>query len=322
MNQFRFALVVALAATLFGAARAHGPAAAPGQSHHIKTVFIILMENRNWSSGEPHRDIKGNPNAPYINNTLLPMASHAEAYMNPPGLHPSLPNYIWLEAGSNLGITGDGPPRAHAQDTHQHLVRLMDKAGVSWKAYLENTTGENCPIHDRGRLDLHGNKPYAVRHEPFTYFNDVTDNLNKQSRYCISHLRPFEELKADLRSGRLARYNWITPNECDDMHDDCTHNGVIQGDKWLAKTVPMILNSQAYKDGGALFITWDEGVHGDGPIGMIVLSPFAKGGGYSNDIGYTHGSTLRTIEEIFGVTPLLGDAADEQDLGDLFGVFP
>ena len=84
----------------------------------------------------------------------------------------------------------------------------------------------------------------------------------------------------------------------------------------------MILNSQAYKDGGALFITWDEGVHGNGPIGMIVLSPFAKDKGYSNDAAYSHGSTLRTIPEIFGVTPLLGDAADEQDLSDMFSVFP
>jgi phospholipase C len=311
------AFLAAASAFLSGAA-----AQSPAPSHHIKTVFIILMENRNWSSGEPHRDIKGNPNAPYINNTLLPMASHAEAYMNPPGIHPSLPNYLWLEAGTNFGILNDAPPRHEPQDTHLHLVRLLDKAGVSWKAYLENISGHGCPIHDHGRVNLDGNKAYAVRHEPFAYFNDVTDNLNKQSRYCISHLRPFGELRGDLRSDKVARYNWITPNLCDDMHDDCAHNGVVQGDRWLARQVPMILNSQAYKDGGALFIVWDEGVHGDGPIGMIVLSPFAKGNGYSNDVGYTHGSTLRTIQEIFAVTPLLGDAADEQDLSDLFSVFP
>src|SRR5256885_15699773 len=61
---------------------------------------------------------------------------------------------------------------------------------------------------------------------------------------------------------------------------------------------------------------------GDGPIGMIVLSPDAKGGGYSNTIHYTHSSTLRTLEEIFGVTPLLGDAAHATDLSDLFKTFP
>src|SRR5258708_3362267 len=40
----------------------------------INTVFIILMENYNWS------EIKGAPDCPYINNTLLPMASHCEQF--------------------------------------------------------------------------------------------------------------------------------------------------------------------------------------------------------------------------------------------------
>ena len=34
-------------------------------SHHIKTVFIILMENHNWT-GDGSLDIKANPAAPYI----------------------------------------------------------------------------------------------------------------------------------------------------------------------------------------------------------------------------------------------------------------
>jgi len=55
---------------------------------------------------------------------------------------------------------------------------------------------------------------------------------------------------------------------------------------------------------------------------MIVLSPSAKGGGYSNAIHYTHSSTLRTLEEIFGVSPLLGAAANSNDLADLFQTFP
>src|SRR6266498_4164911 len=58
-----------------------------------RTVFVILMENHNWST------IKDNPSAPYINNVLLPMGAHAEQFYNPLSLHPSEPNYIWLEAG-------------------------------------------------------------------------------------------------------------------------------------------------------------------------------------------------------------------------------
>jgi hypothetical protein len=50
----------------------------------------------------------------------------------------------------------------------------------------------------------------------------------------------------------------------------------------------------------------------------VVLSPLAKGRGYSNDISYTHSSLLRTVQEIFRVEPLLGDAANATNLSDLF----
>ncbi len=90
--------------------------------------------------------------------------------------------------------------------------------------------------------------------------------------------------------------------------------------------MPKILASSAFKNNGALFITWDEAATGDGPIGMIVLSPLAKGGGYNNSIHYTHSSTVRSFQEIFRVgppvQPFLRDAANATDLSDLFATFP
>src|SRR4051794_35315767 len=77
------------------------PAAAP-------TVFVILMENHNWT------DIKDSPSAPYL-NALLSQGAHAEAYYNPPGLHPSEPNYLWLEAGTNFGVTNNSNPTVNHQ---------------------------------------------------------------------------------------------------------------------------------------------------------------------------------------------------------------
>lgn len=290
--------------------------AAANAKTNIKTVFIIVMENHNWTGGKKGQNIKGNPDAPYINNTLLPMASHAEQYFNPPGIHPSLPNYLWLEAGTNFGILDDNPPSKDSQTTTQHLVTFLTSASISWKAYEEDISGTVCPLTDVLN--------YAVRHDPFVYFDDVTDNQDPNSANCISHVRPYTELATDLANGNVAQYNFITPNVCDDMHDRCRplRNAIKQGDTWLANNVPVILSSAAYLKGGALFITWDEAGTGDGPIGMIVLSPFAKGGGYSNSIHYTHGSTLRTFQEILGVSPFLGDAANERDLSDLFSTFP
>src|SRR5437870_2603896 len=276
----------------------------------LPAVFVILMENHDWSN------IRRNVSAPYINDTLLPMASHAEQYRNPPGNHPSEPNYLWLEGGTNFGIHDDNSPASNHQTTTRHLVSLLNAAGVSWKAYQEDISGTGCPLTDQGS--------YVVKHDPFVFFDDVTGSNNPADAYCIAHVRPYSELATDLSNNTVARYNFITPNVCHDMHDSCAplNDKVKQGDVWLSTEVPRILASQPYADKGVLFITWDEAETGDGPIGMIVLSPVAKGGGYSNRIQYTHSSTMRTVEEIFGVSPLLGGAANATDLSDLFVSLP
>ena len=287
------------------------PSRAPASGHALKTVFVIVMENHNWSS------IQGSSSAPYINHTLLPQASYALQYYNPPGNHPSEPNYLWLEAGANLGITNDNSPQINHRSTTRHLVTLLNDAGIPWKSYQEDISGSTCP--------LTATEGYVPRHNPMVLFDDVTNGNNPNSAYCIAHVRPYTELATDLQKNAVARYNFITPNICDDMHasSDCaTPDSIKNGDTWLSHEVPKILDSQAYKDGGVLFIMWDEASKGDGPIGLIVLSPDAKGGGYTNKIHYTHSSLLRTIQEILNVTPFLGDAANATDLRDLFRVFP
>src|ERR1043165_3769856 len=133
------------------------PAAA--QTGNIKTVWIILMENHNWSQ------IKGSSSAPYINNTLLPMASHAEQYFNPPSIHPSLPNYLWLEAGTNFGVLDDNAPSSHHFSTTQHLVTLLQNKAISWKPYKEVISAQPCP-----RIT---SEESAVRPNPLAYLDDV-----------------------------------------------------------------------------------------------------------------------------------------------------
>ena len=276
----------------------------------IQTVFIILMENHNWSS------IKGSSSAPYINNTLLAQGAHAENYLNVPGIHPSEPNYLWLEAGTNFGVLNDSAPSVNHQSTTQHLSTLLQNSGIAWRSYQEGISGTVCPLTTTGL--------YAPKHNPMVFFDDVTNTNSASSANCIAHVRPYTQLATDLSSGQQARYNFITPDLCNDMHNTsgcATSDAVKNGDNWLAQNVPTILNSAAYRNGGALFITWDESEQGDHPIGMIVMSPKAKAG-YSNTLSYSHSSTLRTMQEIFGVSPMLGAAATATDLADLFTSFP
>src|SRR5947209_13787838 len=261
---------------------------ARGATPPIQTVFIILMENHNWDT------IKNAAVCPYTVNTLLPMASHCEQYYNPANIHPSEPNYLWLVAGTNFGILNDNLPSVNHQSSLATLFNQLDAAGIPWKTYQEDITGLTCPDTNSGE--------YVARHNPFVFFDSVRNNLN----YCLAHVRPYTELATDLANNTVPRYNFLTPNLTNDTHDaSCTGcNSRAQGDHWLSIEIPKLLASQAYQNNGAVFITWDEGSTTgstgtkDGPIGMIVLSPLAKGNGYANSIHYTHSSTLRTFQDI------------------------
>lgn len=274
----------------------------------VKTVFLILLENHNWSQ------IKGNASAPYINGTLLTSGSHAENYVNVPGLHPSEPNYIWLEAGDNLGITTDAvPSKTHsiAAGT-DHLSAQLTRAGKTWRAYEEDMPVGTCPIVASGH--------YAPKHNPMVFFQDVSGSPPSQTNAgCIANERPFTELSGDLAAGKVADYNFLTPNLCDDSHgaSGCPSDLIKASDDWLSQVIPMIQTSAQYKAGGAIFITYDESENGDHPIGMIALSPFVTTPGKASSVQYSHSSTLATVEEIFGL-PKLRAAATATTLSDLF----
>jgi hypothetical protein len=297
-------VVLALAACSPGQINStDAPDAATGPAPKLDTIFLILMENHDWST-----ITSAGHSSSYI-QSLLAAGAHATRYMNPPGNHPSLPNYIWLEAGDNFQIADDNGPSSHPLTTDQHLVDLLETAGVSWKSYDQGVSGSGCPTSSVG--------DYAVKHDPFVYFTDVNGDPNR----CETHVRPLGELDHDLGpNGVVARYNFITPDLCHDMHDSCapTYDSIAQGDGWLASEIPKIQASKTYAH-AAILVTWDEGEPGDGPIGMIALSPFARAG-VSSDTPYDHSSTLRTVEEIMGVsqTTLLGGAASATDLADLF----
>jgi hypothetical protein len=282
-------------------------------------VFMILMENENWSQ------IKASASATYI-QSLLVSGAHCESYWNPPGMHPSEPNYIWLEAGDNYGITTDDDPDpvSHHISTSNHLVSLLDSAGLTWRTYQEDMPLGTCPVTSVGL--------YAAKHNPFVFFDDTSGGESASDPGCMAHTIPYSaaQLQADLNANSVASYTWITPNLCDDMHNNTgcgTGDPIAHGDAFLSQIIPIIQASSAYQTDGAIFITWDECEVPTGapdvPIGMIVLSPYAKAG-YTSTKKYDHSSTLKTMQEIFGVTPLLGHAADAStsDLSELFTRFP
>ena len=184
---------------------------------------------------------------------------------------------------------------------------------------------------------------YAAKHDPMVFFTDTNGGNNSTATNPLSqHYAPLQQLVTDLTNNSVARYNWITPDQYNDMHSSLntsfTYNGVTYaantdqeavalGDNFLSQIVPLIESSQAYKDNGEIVI-WNDETEGDQNAGTtqgfdgteIIISPLAKGDAYTNDILYTHSSDLRTLQDIFGVAgaDYLGDAANANNLDDLF----
>jgi hypothetical protein len=240
---------------------------------------------------EESPSIIGNGSAPYING-LAKSSGLATQYYSI--THPSLPNYLALTAGSTFGISSDCTT---CWVSATNLADQVEASGRSWKAYLEDMPSA-CFVGDA--------YPYMQKHNPWIYFNDIRTNAVR----CNARVVPFSQLGSDLAGGSVPNYVWITPNMCNDMHD-CS---IATGDSWLSQHVPAILNSTAFRNGGVLFITWDEGSTNagcctnaaGGQVATLVISPLARTG-FQSGVPETHYSLLRTIEDSWNL-PRLGGA--------------
>ena len=342
--------------------------AATAQGQQIQTVFVVAMENHNLTQPNPHsspQQILGNVAAPFLNSLMTvghPNALHtsfARNYQNvASGVHPSAPNYIWSQGGSNFGVLNDNDPfgaGGSAQATSQNLSNYLQTAGISWKAYEEDidispTNNTVLPSNQwtvplqsvsgtfaSGTNAYNGSNQYSydVNHDPMVYFTDTNGGNNSTPSNPFAHnYAPLQQLQTDLNNNTVARYNWITPDLYNLSHDSLpggfTYNGthytgdqaaVAQGDHFLSILIPQIEASQAYQNNGVIIIWFDETEGADTPaytIPEIVISPLAKGNAYSNTVLYTHSSDLLTTEEIFGVGPCIRAACGANDLSDLF----
>jgi hypothetical protein len=344
-------------------------AAASAQAGAIQTVFVSAMENHNWTqpaSFTSPQQIRGNPAAPYINslvtagNSNAAQVSYASNYLNAGvGIHPSEPNYIWSEAGSNLGVFNDNDPYQMPggtnQTTPQSLSNYLQLTGQSWRSYQEDTDvnyTNNQPVpksqytvplssmagtFTSGTNLYNGSNQYnyAAKHDSQVFFTSTNGGNNPTpSNPLAQNYAPLQQLATDLANNTVAEYNWITPDQYNDMHsaltNGFTYNGmhytgdqaaVAQGDNFLSIVVPEIMASQAYKNNGAIILWWDESEGGDTSaytIPEIIISPDAKGNAYTNNILYTHSSDLLTMQEIFNVGPCLRAGCNATDLSDLF----
>ncbi len=232
------------------------------QEHRARKVFVVAMENHNWtqpSTVTSPQPIFMNPQAPFINSLvngtsgISDQVAYAANYLNAGvGVHPSEPNYIWAEAGTNFGVFNDNQPY-HSSDcspdsvqtTDQHLSAFLTKAGRTWRSYQEDTDVDlttNLPLPRSSwtvpLFNLSGNFTvpalngynystqynYAAKHNPMVFFTDTNGGCDKTTANPLrTQYAPLQQLALDLQNDELADYTWITPNQFNDMHSGLTN---------------------------------------------------------------------------------------------------
>ncbi len=278
-----------------------------------RRVIWIWMENQSYDS------IIGSKQAPFTNR-LAAGCGLAANYHNI--THPSLPNYIAATSGSTHGISDDCDPNQCSRNVDS-LFGQADAAGLTWAAYEESMPG-TCGLRDASGSLPSGD--YTAHHDAAAYYLPLRAQ-------CGQRIVPLGTpgsgaLAQALRADSLPAFSFISPNDCDNMHD-CP---ISTGDVWLSRWVTTIVSSPAYRSGRTvLFITWDEGEKGGSNdcasntttsgcrVAMLVVSPSTPHGARSQTL-FNHYSLLRTTERLLGIGTYLGRAGDPgtQDMGNAF----
>ncbi len=332
-------------------AEANLPAGVP----QIKHLFVIVLENENAETS-----FGPNSPAPYLGTTLREAGAFIPNYY---GIgHESLDNYIAMVSGQ--------PPNPQTQSDCQLYTEMLpgtlredgvalgqgcvfprgvrtvanqlEGAGLSWRGYMQdmaNAVPEGEPASCRhpaiGAIDptqkARAADQYAARHNPFVYFHSIIDFPT-----CQENDVDLSRLPGDLASASATpSYSFITPDLCSDGHDETCANPALPAgfagiEAFLREWVPRIEASSAYRDQGAIFVTFDESAsgassccnepagpntpnnggpeygNGGGRVGAVMLSPCIEPGTVTQ-APYNHYAFLRWSEDDFGL-PHLADA--------------
>jgi hypothetical protein len=303
-RRWRVALALLAGASVLlagcGAPPSGGGSSAPSNISRFQHIFLIVMENSDYD------DIIGSSKAPHL-NALANQYGLATNYWAVS--HPSEPNYVAMVGGSTFGIADDASYTVNAESA-PYLGSQLEGAGLSWKSYQQGLPhpgylGETA--NTNGAL-------YASKHNPFMNF--LTHYPETQRPEELAKIVPDTQLAADLVSGSVPNFSFISPGLCDDMHGDpaCGDEDTLTsaGDTYVNTLVTQIMQASVWSQGNnAIIVTWDESSLG------VALGPFgiAAGGGHVATIvitnhgprgvkdgtAYNHYALLLTIQDAFGL---------------------
>jgi acid phosphatase len=242
--------------------------------------------------------------------TLMPhLAAWADAYGKATAFtavtHPSLPNYLAIAGGNTFGVTDDNAPSAHpisGDSVFDQTVSL----GLRAKTYAEGMTS-NCMLSNTGR--------YAVKHNPWAYFNGATQRANCNTDDVPLGTTSSGTLLNDVNSGTLPNTGMMIPDLCNDAHD-CS---LTTADDWLNAWVPKLMAGPDYTSGNlTIIVTFDEDDSTAGNnVAFVVIDPRLHQKVVAS--AANHYSLTRWLDANVGAAPLR-NAATAPDLKAAFGI--
>ncbi|HEX4654915.1 MAG TPA: alkaline phosphatase family protein [Mycobacteriales bacterium] len=268
-----------------------GDRVAVATSANVRHVFVIVLENENYSAS--YVDNKN----PWLGRKLQNQGTLLTQYYGTG--HNSLDNYVSMMSGQapNPSTSGDCPTYSDFQPSPANLdsndqaigmgcvyppnvktlANQLQNRSITWRGYMDDMG--NDPSREPARCGNPGDPSgagaqdhtqsatakdqYAARHNPFVYFHSLLD-----TGLCKKHVVPLTALQSDLKQvSTTPRFSFITPNLCNDGHDtNCagkdakgsTAGGLVSVDHFLSVWVPRIKQSPAFQRDGLLIITTDE----------------------------------------------------------------
>lgn len=254
-------------------------------------IAVVVLENHSYNQ------VVGNKSMPYY-NSLIKKYSVAQKYFA--NTHPSIGNYFMLTTGKII-TNNDNFSGTTSED---NIAKEINLVGKKWRVYAEGLPKIGY-FGESKRL-------YLKRHNPFAYFKDVRNDINK------NNLVPFTNFSKDSLENKLPDFSFIIPDACNDAHD-CS---LKTADNWLKKNLDPLINSTTFKNDGLLVIVFDEGkasdkAHGGGQDPVVFVGSKVKNG-FQSTIFYQHQNLLKTILLGLGIQKFPGAAQSAIPMLDFF----
>jgi phospholipase C len=245
---------------------------------------------------------------------------------------PSSPNHVFTVAAQSGGETNNIGTLKELKEfldddgfTFDSMVTLFDKAGISWKYYVEAEappSGTESP----SAMRLWFPQPTTFTlWNPLPGFKSIREDPKK-----MAHLVSTDQYFQDLKDGTLPQVSWLVPRFNDSEHPPEPIGPVAQGMWHVTRLINALMQSR-YWDHTVIFLTWDDyggfydhvpppfvDAYGYGPrVPTIVISPYARAG-YVSHLIYDFTSMLKFIEERFDLPSLTLRDTRALDMEDCF----